>query len=290
MRETLTPKQVARAIGASEASLKRWCDKGLLPCLKTAGGHRRLPLNGVIQFLRETGQKIVRPEVLGLPSAVGTGEVVRHRAVRGVIDALEAGDEEQFRRLVLDLYLGGQTLVCICDTIIAPAFHSVGQHWEHGEIDVFHERRATEICLRVLLEARQLMLPREDGPVAIGGTIQGDHYSLPTMMVEIALREAGWQAQCYGTNVPLESWKAAVSIRRPRLIWLSLSHIQEPQQFMKQYHELYNVAVESGAAVAVGGRALNDEYRKLMRYSAFCDNLEHLVSFGETLQRQPRVA
>jgi predicted site-specific integrase-resolvase len=30
-RGLLTPKQVARAIGVSESSLKRWCDKGVLP-------------------------------------------------------------------------------------------------------------------------------------------------------------------------------------------------------------------------------------------------------------------
>ena len=49
--QLLSPKQVARALGVSESSLKRWCDKGLIPTERTAGGHRRLPLAGVLDFL-----------------------------------------------------------------------------------------------------------------------------------------------------------------------------------------------------------------------------------------------
>ena len=35
--EDLSPKQVALALGVSEASLKRWCDKGFLDSTRTAG-------------------------------------------------------------------------------------------------------------------------------------------------------------------------------------------------------------------------------------------------------------
>ncbi|MBV9958343.1 MAG: helix-turn-helix domain-containing protein, partial [Acidobacteria bacterium] len=37
----LTSSEAARLLGVSEASVKRWADSGLLPALKTAGGHRR---------------------------------------------------------------------------------------------------------------------------------------------------------------------------------------------------------------------------------------------------------
>ena len=74
--EQLTPKQVARAIGVSEASLKRWCDKGLIEMVRTVGGHRRLPLSSVLQFLRSSGHQLVRPEILGLPPTTGTGLTV----------------------------------------------------------------------------------------------------------------------------------------------------------------------------------------------------------------------
>ena len=47
MKTTISPRQVARAIGVGESTLKRWCDRGLIPMLKTAGGHRRLAVSDV---------------------------------------------------------------------------------------------------------------------------------------------------------------------------------------------------------------------------------------------------
>ena len=38
MNELVSPKQVAHAMGVSESSLKRWCDQGLIPTVRTAAG------------------------------------------------------------------------------------------------------------------------------------------------------------------------------------------------------------------------------------------------------------
>ncbi|HOW18813.1 MAG TPA: helix-turn-helix domain-containing protein, partial [Phycisphaerae bacterium] len=123
MRDLLTPRQVARSIGVSEASLKRWCDKGAIPSIRTAGGHRRLPISGVVQFLRRTGYPVVQPEVLGLPSTTGRGKETIERARLQMRLALETGDEQQVARLVFDLYLAGHSACDVCDQVIAPAFH-----------------------------------------------------------------------------------------------------------------------------------------------------------------------
>jgi excisionase family DNA binding protein len=41
MGRKLTSEEAARVLGVSEASVKRWAERGLLPTEKTAGGHRR---------------------------------------------------------------------------------------------------------------------------------------------------------------------------------------------------------------------------------------------------------
>jgi excisionase family DNA binding protein len=146
----VTPKQVAQAIGVSESSLKRWCDRGLLTTVRTAGGHRRLAIDDVFQFLRQSGQQLLRPELLGLPSNTGQGTTVIDRARDQIRDALVAGDEEQCRRIVFDLYLARQSACDICDRVLAPALHDIGESWECGELTMYRERRACELGLKML--------------------------------------------------------------------------------------------------------------------------------------------
>jgi len=284
MKELLTPRQVARAIGASEASLKRWCDKGLLPATRTAGGHRRLPLSGVLQFLRDRGQRLVRPEVLGLPSSSGKGEFTLEHAREAMRAALEGGDEERLLRLVFDLYLGGRQACEILDGALAPALHAVGERWQHGETEVYEERRGIQVALAVLYRlVRSLPAPPDGAPLAVGGTLSGDPYTIPTLMAEICLRESGWDARSFGTDLPADTMCTALERLRPRLFWLSVSTWRSETDFLDSYGRVQQKARELGVPVVVGGRALTDAVRRRMEYAAYCDTLRHLEAFARTL-------
>jgi MerR family transcriptional regulator, light-induced transcriptional regulator len=285
MQELLSPRQVALALGVSESSLKRWCDRGMLPMRRTAGGHRRVPLDGVLTFLRESGQELVRPELLGLPSTTGKGSLVFDRAIQQMTDALELGDEELAFRTVFDLYLAGNSATDICDRIITAAFHKIGDDWKCEKIDIFQERRGCEICLHLIHSLGMAVKPPPaSAPTAIGGTLSSDHYHIPTAMIEIALREAGWKADSLGTGLPAESFCAAIKQLRPRLLWLSVSHFENEAVFLDSYAKIYATAEANQVQVAIGGRALITELRQQMKYAAFCDNLQHLITFAKSLR------
>lgn len=286
MSEWLTPKQVARAIGVSDASLKRWCDKGLLPAERTAGGHRRLPLNGVLQFLRESGRALVAPDVLGLPPTIGTGEAVIERVSRQMVEALAAGQDERFRGLALGLYLAGHRAGDICDLAIGPAFTELGSRWEHGELAVYQERRGVEIVLRLLHELRKaLAAPAADAPLAVGGTLAGDPYTIPNAMVELALREAGWRAESCGTGLPAETFAAAIGDLRPRLAWCSVSSAPHgsPAATADALAVLAKAARAVGAVLVAGGRALDVETRARLDGVIAVDTLRQLVTLAQAL-------
>jgi excisionase family DNA binding protein len=284
VQKLVTPKQVAQAIGVSESSLKRWCDRGLLTTVRTVGGHRRLALDDVFQFLRQSGQPLVRPELFGLPSNTGQGATVIGRARDQIRDALIAGDAGQCRRIVFDLYLAGQSACEICDRVLAVAFHDIGDRWRRGEVSIYRERRACETGLKMLQELQTaIRTPPAAGPKAIGGTLECDPYRLPTAMIEVVLRELGWQATSLGTQLPAATLAEAVRDDLPKLLWISVSCIESVPAFLEEYARLYHAAAETGAAVVVGGRALTAEVRQQMTYSAYCDKLNHLVTFASTL-------
>jgi methanogenic corrinoid protein MtbC1 len=243
----------------------------------------------VVQFLRQSGHKLVRPELLGLPANVGQGETVVARARDQIRDALLAGDEDQCRRIVFDLYLAGQTACDICDRVLAEAFHDIGDGWECGEVVVYRERRGCEIALTALHDLRlAIAAPPIDAPRALGGALEHDPYRLPTTMVEIALREAGWQATSLGTMLPAATLVEAVQENQPDLLWVSVSSMASLDEFLDGYARLFETAAALGTAVAVGGRALTDEVRQQMDYSTYCDTLRHLVTFVATLTRRAK--
>lgn len=281
---SITTRQAAKALGVSEASLKRWCDQGLVPAVRTPGGHRRLPLNGIVQFVRERHLELVRPGLLGLPE-VTPPVAVDHEALRDATRAAFAsGNEPGVCRLLLGSYFAGTTAAEILDDLVAPAFRALGERWAHGELAIYEERRAVEICARVLFQLRAFLpLPAPDAPQAIGGTLAGDPYSLPTTMLELALREAGWRAQSYGCGLPAGTLAEALQAVRPRLLWLSVSACDSEPQFLSEYSQLYAAAQQLGVAVLVGGRMLTTELRERMQYSAYGDNLRHAVEFARAL-------
>jgi len=284
VKKLVTPKQVAQAIGVSESSLKRWCDRGLLTTVRTGGGHRRLALADVFEFLRQSGRQLVRPELLGLPSNTGHAATVVERAREQIRDALIVGDEDQCRRIVFDLYLARQSICEICDHLLATAFHDLGDCWSRGEMSIYRERRACEIGFKLLHELHSaIRVPPTTAPIAIGGCLEFDPYRLPTTMVELVLRELGWQASSLGARLPAATIADAVRDTRPRILWLSVSCIDSASAFLGDYAFLHRVASENGAAVVVGGRALTAEIRQQMTYAAYCDTLRHLVAFTESL-------
>lgn len=279
----LTPKQVARAIGVSESSLKRWCDRGTIETVKTAGGHRRIPLAGILAFLRESGHAVVRPEVLGLPAAIGQGERTWERSRSRLLAALVAGDEDIARQVILDLYLSRHSLAEIADLLVHPVLLEVGRRWQCGEAEVYQERRACEITNRILHELRALLPePTATAPLALGAAPSGDQYRLPTVLVELVLREVGWQAISLGSNLPFATLAAAIARYRPRLFWLSVSHLEDETAFIEQYQTFYE-HLNPRPAIIIGGQALTEPIRKQLTFAAHGDNLRQLVAYVESL-------
>ncbi len=286
--QLISPKQMARAMGVGESSVKRWCDQGLIETVRTAGGHRKLPMNEVLRYVRERGHTLVSPEVLGLPAvSLHAAAGLKHGGTR-LADALLAGNEILAQQIVLDLFLARHSLSAICDEVVAAAFHEIGQRWACRQADVYQERRGCETATRILFDLRGMQPPPNEDCRAIGGTVEGDHYSLPTTMAELVLRDCGFAATSLGTSVPVGSLINAIGATSPKIFWLSVSHIAEGLDFIGEFSQLSKACLAADVALVVGGRALSQELRQQMVYSAFCDTMQQLESFARSLSRNWR--
>lgn len=279
MSHWLSPKQVAESIGVSESSLKRWCDRGVLPFSRTPGGHRRVPLAGVISYLRENQLDPPRPEILGLPTRAQVTFDNPGDAVEALTRKMTSGDFEGSRAILLNLFMNGATIPALGDELLSPVLKRVGEEWEHGGVEVYQERRAVGVAMRVLHEfSRLLPRPQTRAPRAIGGTPEGDQYGVATLLVELTLRELGWNASSLGSNLPFETLLKAAQDVHPRLYWMSVSRIDDADHFVTTFNAFQH-QLPSSIALVLGGRALDEGIRKRARYSVFCDDLQQLTRY-----------
>ncbi|HRE92449.1 MAG TPA: helix-turn-helix domain-containing protein, partial [Myxococcota bacterium] len=229
MRQGISPKDFADAIGVSESSVKRWVDQGTLVATRTAGGHRRIPREEAMRWLRENRAQLVRPDRLGLPestSSVVRGSSVTVAAERFHQDLVE-GRSSEARGVVAGLFLAGHSVALIADEVIRPALAKIGTLWEHGEEGIYVEHRATDICVHVVKELRGLLPDHEPGeaepeggasqghdsvraPVAVGGAMSGDPYLVAPMLAAVTLMEAGFRVVNLGPETPLKVLELAV--------------------------------------------------------------------------------
>ncbi|QDU79615.1 B12 binding domain protein [Polystyrenella longa] len=274
-------KEVATALGVSQSSIKRWCDAGDLEMVQTSGGHRRVSMTSLIQFLRQSQRLLVEPKRLGLPVVEPSMDINYEREREQFKQALIQSDEDAARAVVLRLYLRMERISVIGDELIAPVFTEIGNLWDCGDIQIYEERRCCEICSRILREIRSYQpILDENVPRAIGATPPGDVYSLPVGLVELVLREQGWQALSYGCEIPLRSMERVINEQKPRLAWLSVSFIQNRETFLNEYASLAATALNAGTIIVVGGQGLSPEMRRKMDYYMYGDTLRHFELFA----------
>ena len=283
-----SPKQVAAALQASESSVKRWCDQGVIPTVRTVGGHRKITLDALQRFLRHSERGLPAPEALGLFPArpladeqIPGGEDPDQKQFRA---ALAQGDEALCRRILQARISRSESRSEAADFLITDAMHGFGEAWDCRKLDAYQERRGCDISIRLLNELRSELpeLPKS-APIALGGTLAGDPYQLPTALIELSLRESGWNAISLGHNLPTESFLKAVEDYRPKLVWLSVSTISDPESFVREEVRLAE-GIGDHVALLVGGRALTDQLRPRLRYTAHCDSLRNLVDFAFMLR------
>lgn len=273
-----SPKVVATALGVSESSLKRWCDGGKIEVTKTAGGHRRIPRNAVLNFARDHQFEIANPELIGLPKLTRSSQVDLETARDDLLEMLIAGNESHCRRILIELYLAGFRISRIGDEVISPVFQEIGHLWECSSLEIYQERLSCEICSRSLMQLRSMLRrPSEQAPLAIGGTPEDDPYALPTALVEMVITQNDYKAVSLGSRIPWDSLIAAALKMQPGLMWFSVSYLEDQTAFLRGFRKLADT-LDGKVPIIAGGQGLSEELLSHMQPVVHCDSLSKLDS------------
>ena len=274
-----SPRATAHILGMSEASVKRWVDKGKIKAIKTLGGHRKISLRNIISFAETTNHEIKNPELIAL--LPGTGRLKdKISKSHGLLEsAFEASNEALVFALLLDLHVSGMPLANIFDQILAPALEQVGCDWESGAISVHYERRIIQMCTRALYSLSKKIKPKmqRDGLVILG-TLSGDHYSIPILMAELIILENGYVTMFMGNDLPIENIHQVLDEENCSNLIISHSASYDGD-IIATLSDLNSHAQQQQVSFIFGGRLITPDILETLSGHTHLTNMQKLADF-----------
>lgn len=280
----LKTQQVADALGVSVSSIKRWVDLGALEATRTTGKHRLVSLASALQFARRENFPVA-----GLLAFAASNRPVEvdDRLCDRLAEALKDGDDRRATSILVSAYRSSG-IVEVADRLVRPVLERIGTGWLLGKWAIYEEHQATTLIASTLAGINSALIQAQEGPrpLALIAALEGDPFTLPGLLAEIVVREAGWDARHLGCDLPLRSLADAARRHRPRLIALSVSQVADRERFLADYPYFYEAANQVGAAVILGGRACDADLRSRLLFASFGDRMAHLAEFARRMLPQ----
>ena len=278
--KNLTSKEAARILGVSEASVKRWADSGLLPAIRTAGGHRRFQPADIAFFQHSSAKQsapLPAPKIKLLPAD-------RAKLVDRMLEALLKGRSEEVLSLFINLSLQGESFARIADEFFCPAFRNIGRSWRHGELSIAQEHLASRCGLDVLQRLRSIPnVPARDENLAICCSTENDFHELPLQIAVLTLENLGWKVINLGCSTPFFVLREAVEKYKPRLVCAASTILHDLDRAAAEFRDLRRTAENLNISVVLGGAGFAGEIRPRFAADLHADTFSGMEDFAATL-------
>ena len=237
----------ADRLGVHYQTAYRWVRDGSLAALKV-GSTYEIAEDELARFMDARS----RPAPPPARAAVRSWQA----QVQRLYFTLSIGDELGARQLVDRLAEGGIPPLDLCENLIAPTMHKIGEDWAAGAISVAEEHRASAITERLLARASTHPRGRPRG-VALVGTPPSEQHALPAAMAAVVLRADRWKVHHLDVQVPLEDLLAMAGSTEADMIVLSLVW-SDALSLGERYVELLQDAIDVPVLVGRPGDRLSD--------------------------------
>ncbi len=299
----MTTQEAAELLGLSVSTVKRMVENGELIAEKTPGGHRRITSSAIEAYTDRKGGKtarilpISRPE--RMPELAKSGQDSIEYWCGVLHSALLNSRVEDARHAIRTVHGSTGSAAELADRLIAPVMSRIGHGWQTGELEVFQEHMACHLLSDILFElvrqarSRNARADRDAKvPTAIGATPEGDHYTLTGILCELSLLEHGWDVRNMGCHLPLIEFSHAITEIRPQIAWLSVHHIDDLSQFVKELDHVRETSRMMRTRLVVGGRAITDESKRSLsgNDAVFAEDMRTLLRVSSDLHPTVRSA
>ena len=169
-----------------------------------------------------------------------------------LVVALLAGCEHNVGRILQEARERGADLARISTELIEPAFLQIGEMWTRGDISIAEEHLATSLVTRLIARPAGAAPRRSGAPRIVLACLSGEFHELGLRIISEVAREAGWEPEELGGNVPRSALVAFLGQRPPQAVGLSISlssNIPECSEAIRLCRK-----AAPGTKVLVGGR------------------------------------
>lgn len=173
------------------------------------------------------------------------------------LEALLAGRRDECRRIVDSLIANGVTPRTLYVELFHEALYEVGRRWEHGQVTVLIEHRATAIVEELIGHVFPSVARRPRlGRRALVSCAADELHQLGGRIVADTLEGAGWDVDFLGANGTLDELRSRLLGGRFELVALSVSLTTNLPKLTALVHMVRQT--NATVPIVVGGRALLD--------------------------------
>ena len=232
----ISSADAARRLGVGVTAVKRWADAGLLPCVKTAGGHRRFHLREIEQF-RKSGAGVADEDEWAewfeaLTVSVNVHAVLSLLFAERAACAGWAGVASRVGELLVE----------------------IGNRWSRDQMTVADEHLASSTLARALALVAETLPVRADANRCLLATAEGDEHTLGLSLAEVCLREAGWRAEWAGSRTRASDVCDRVRGGTVKMVALSASAVMTDRRALRvQVRVVGSACQRAGIPLILGG-------------------------------------
>lgn len=256
----MTTDEAGRLAGVGATAIKRWADSGLLPCVRTPGGHRRFRRRDVEQLAHRQQGGARAAELAPWTALLVSEGDARELEGRLLVERARQGSWVRVAQLL------GEVLV------------DVGEQWAAGRLTVIQEHIASERLARALERIGESLPTPPGAPRCVLASAGGDDHTLGLSLVEICLREAGWSPLWLGNRTPVTEIVGRLRDGQIDMVALSASAASSDEGALAAQATALGVACrELGVTLALGG---SGRWPDIPIYGARFRELDAFVGFA----------